>query len=405
MFTLPGKPNTGANVLANIANSSVEGLLERNRESRENETIKEGLKNLSEDSSPIDWIRAINNMAGISDKKREQLYKVPEMIGEYKKKGAIESQKIADQQKEDKRKADLAVKYGLDPDEVEDLKSSDIPAYARSLKEPKIPIGEKPVPKEYSEKIEKILAENPRASAEKLELEFDKEGIPPGYTSRYTETRRRDQERETTDKGKTIDIHNSWSKYDEELRSSADTARKQIEAMKDIQEALEEGASDPFGLVNWAKNFGPLGETLSNAFLSAAQGKMGAAIPQLIEGFRQLFGQRITDADLRILQDKLPSFGKTKEANEAILKILKKYAEPAITKYEVAKEIRKENKGFRPIDYDYLIDERMELKNEKGKESKEARVLTDSDLDFYLQRANNDPEKAAEMAKRDGYVW
>ena len=85
---------------------------------------------------------------------------------------------------------------------------------------------------------------------------------------------------------------------------------------------------------------------------------MQAALPNLIEGFRQLFGVRITDADLKILLDKLPDIGKSAETNKAIMGVLKKYGERAKQKHRIAREVTKEDGGFRKHNYEERVEQK-----------------------------------------------
>jgi hypothetical protein len=85
-----------------------------------------------------------------------------------------------------------------------------------------------------------------------------------------------------------------------------------------------------------------------------------SSIPQLLEGWKQVFGIRLTDADLKILQDKLPDIGKSPEANKAILKVMKKYGEMSSLRHKIATDIKKGNKGIRPLGYADMIEERFD---------------------------------------------
>jgi hypothetical protein len=68
----------------------------------------------------------------------------------------------------------------------------------------------------------------------------------------------------------------------------------------------------------------------------------------------------LSDADLKMLQDKLPSIGKNPDSNKAILKILGKYAELTTLRTQIARDIKQNNKGLRPLGYADMIEERFD---------------------------------------------
>lgn len=69
-----------------------------------------------------------------------------------------------------------------------------------------------------------------------------------------------------------------------------------------------------------------------------------ASVPNFLEGMKDIFGARLSDADLRIVEDKLPSISKNKEANLAILDVMQRAAERSIKLEKVAEDVL-EKKG------------------------------------------------------------
>lgn len=170
----------------------------------------------------------------------------------------------------------------------------------------------------------------------------------------------RQQERETLHNRKEqIEFHKESQKYDEDLLKNAKTAKNQMVAINNIEKSIKSGKVKPFSLANIFKGFGSIGNKFSNAFLNDDQATMQASIPGLLEGWKEVFGVRLSDADLRLLQDKLPDMGKSKEANLAILKVMKKYGETANLRSQIASEVKKKNKGLRPLGYADQIEERF----------------------------------------------
>lgn len=147
-------------------------------------------------------------------------------------------------------------------------------------------------------------------------------------------------------------------KFDDELRDKTRIARQQLETVKDIDKAIASGNVSPSSFANIFKGMGVLGDKVSQALLNKDESLLQSSIPQLLEGWKEVFGVRLSDADLKLLGDKLPSIGKTPEANRAVLGILKKYADMTLLRGKIGADIKKEYKGLRPLGYEDMIEER-----------------------------------------------
>ena len=155
-------------------------------------------------------------------------------------------------------------------------------------------------------------------------------------------------------------VHLESQKYDEELENNARIAKKQILAVKEIEKAVESGNVKPSSWANIFKGFGKVGDKLSEALLTGDEASLLASIPQLLEGWKQVFGVRLSDADLSILQDKLPSLGKSPEANRAVLKIMNKYADQTLLREKIASQVKSETKGLRPLGYSNIVEKKFD---------------------------------------------
>lgn len=180
------------------------------------------------------------------------------------------------------------------------------------------------------------------------------------------ELKRRQEERTLNQKtakstrDEELQFHKESEKYDEELLKQTKIAKKQVDTVNDIDKAIESGNVSPTSLANIFKGFGKIGDKISEALLNKDEATILASIPQLLEGWKEVFGVRLSDADLKLLQDKLPSIGKTAEANKAIVKVLKKYADMTLLRSSIAKEIKAANKGLRPLGYADKIEQRFD---------------------------------------------
>ena len=200
------------------------------------------------------------------------------------------------------------------------------------------------VPEEVGKRINEIVNANSESNADQLAQEFDAAGIPPIYSNKYVENRRRKDEKDidrdiaasTADKKQIHEYHKESAEYDKGLLDSYSRAKRQLEAVNDAIEAIDSGNIKPKSLANIFKGLGPLGDKISNAFLNEDQAKLLASIPQLLEGWKEVFGVRLSDADLKVIEDKLPSIGKDPEANKVFANIIKKYASMNKKKYEIS---------------------------------------------------------------------
>jgi hypothetical protein len=268
--------------------------------------------------------------------------------------------------------ADLENRYQLPQGSLAPYASN--PAMAQKIAAPKAdknPIGGLggiPLTPEESSQIAKVVNDNPDANAEQLEIAFNKSGVKPGSVKDILESRRRGEEtkRKETAEGKKqarkeqLDFHKESAKYDEQLEDKARIAKNQIDTIKTIGKAIDSGKVRPSSLANVFKSFGEVGKTFSNAFLSDDEATLLASIPGLLEGWKEVFGVRLSDADLNLLKDKLPDIGKSPEANKAILNIMKSYADKTLLRNKIATDVKEKNNGLRPLGYADQIEKRYD---------------------------------------------
>jgi hypothetical protein len=169
------------------------------------------------------------------------------------------------------------------------------------------------------------------------------------------------------------EYHKESKDYDKELINKYKTAKREYSTIKDLEKRIDKVT--PKSMANLLRGFGTVGDKLANAFLSKDQAAIQAAIPEFLEGKKEIFGVRLSDADLKIVQDKLVDIGKNPEANKTILRVMKKYAEQAMLRYRVATDIKKQNGGLRPLGFDDQVEERFEemiepvmMLNDQGRE-------------------------------------
>jgi hypothetical protein len=92
-------------------------------------------------------------------------------------------------------------------------------------------------------------------------------------------------------------------------------------------------------------------EKLSNDFVRDAKG---------------IFGGRITDADLTVFMQTIPTLNQTDEGRRKIMKNMKAFNDAALAEYDSLEEIIKENGGKRPNGLEFLVQQRAQDKIDKA---------------------------------------
>ena len=428
MFTLERKTNPLDLLVANAGNAFVQRSVDQNRMQRRNEEVMKGFAKLNENSSPLDVLQTIDGL-NIDPKEKELLYKGFEynerkklarekMTHEEKKAEQKEKDKAFEEQRkkqetkleEEQEVKAIAEANGIPYEKVRGMKPQRAATYALSQNKP-APGGvtAQAVPPEIAQAIEDTIQQNKEANADQLALKLTRAGVPVIFSNPYVESRRRQDE----EKGKEersekklsreekLAFHKDAEKYDEKIREVGNIAQKQISSIKEIRSNLKE--IKPGQAYNVFKSLGKKFTPIANAFQTSSQGVVEASIPQLLEGWKEVFGVRLSDADLKIIEAKLPSVSKSKEANEAILDILEKNARYSIKKAEIAREIKKENEGFRPLNFSDEVDERFEQSRAGRTKVAKGTPITNETASKYMRIAQSqNPQGTVDDWEREG---
>ncbi len=326
--------------------------------------------------------------------------------------------------------------FGNNPEMMQQFQSlppeQQLKAYELMNKPPPGGISAQSVPPEVSQAIPEIINANKEANADELAIAFDKAGIPRAYSNSYIENRRRQDEAKSKKETKAsevgrkeqLEFHKESQKYDEKLTTEADAGNKQLKSIQRQRELIPQiKKKDRIISALFA------GTKMENLVKSKDAQEFDSLVLPMIEGKKETFGVRLSDADLRLVLQKIATSEKDPEANKAILDWQELEAKMAIDKRKIADEIRKDNEGLRPLDFQSQIRDRLEKKygdeiqektdaimSLKDDPESEARIverkkvpsgtpLDTKSIDRYLKLSNNDPNKAAEMAREDGYEF
>lgn len=219
-----------------------------------------------------------------------------------------------------------------------------------------------------------------------------------------------------------LEFHRESQKFDEDLSKKSESAEKKLKAIEQQKKILPKLTKKD--RIVTALFFGTKYENLVKS--KNAQEFDSLVLPML-EGMRAMFGTRLSDADLKLVLQKIATSEKDPEANKAILDWQALEAKMDVEKRKIADQIRKENRGLRPLDYQDRINKKvdekfgqeidqtasriMELEEDPqdfAKVTQRTKVpqgtpLDTKAIDLYLKIADNDPEKAMKLAKEDGY--
>lgn len=272
--------------------------------------------------------------------------------------------KLQEEQKKQRENEDLIAgiekERNVPPGTYAKFKSN--PALAEKVtKEPKVPLSQQPIPDKEQDAINRVTSSDAykKANLPGKENLLLNAGVSAANVEKHTKTAaaqdKNDLARQKFEAQNALQVHATTKDYDETIAKEAKSAKHQMSALKDIEKRIDN--VQPTDMANVMRFFGETGKKISDAILTGDQATIQASIPAFLEGRKELFGVRLSDADLALLSDKMIDIGKNKEANKAIYNLTMKYAKKAILREEIGSKIKKANKGYRPIDYNDQLEE------------------------------------------------
>lgn len=156
-----------------------------------------------------------------------------------------------------------------------------------------------------------------------------------------------------------MQIHKDLQKADNEIHDAAKVARTRQSSFNVMRKNLESGNLNPRAFDN-VLTTALKGSRWENFFKNKDRAEFEAAALSSFEGMKDLFGTRLSDADLRQAAGKIPDPSKSIEANLAVIDFMDFQDKMKVAEEKVGAEIKKENGGFRPLDYQEQIRERMQ---------------------------------------------
>jgi len=120
------------------------------------------------------------------------------------------------------------------------------------------------------------------------------------------------------------------------IREEADSSRRMLKSIENQQHIIDKGLKT--GPLSWNSIMHKMG--MIGASSPEAQA-FQANILNYMEGQRTKFGIRLTDADLKIINDKMPELAKSKEGNQLILSLFRAEAKDNLLRKEAMNNIVK----------------------------------------------------------------
>lgn len=341
MFTLNGGETAGSQFLGGLNRTFVPGFRQDMQNMQENQNILQALSKINQDSSPLDIIKALFATRASPDR-------IKDVLGGFKD-IAAQRQAQLDMQDDKKRGQALADAYNIPYEKVKDLRAKEIESYGKSQKES---AKFEALPDHLKQKaIEFTNREDFKdMTPSQIIVEGHAYGLPTGFVDQLAKAK-------TEEDKQKFDIHKDTAKFDEKISEAAKAAEAKIRALNQAEPLIPK-----IGLTQRVIS-SVFGESSLGKLLSSPDAQMleSLTVP-LIEGMKDLFGTRLSDSDLKLVLKGLASPEKSSEVNKNIIKLGKIEAEMAIEREKIARQIKRENKNLRPVDYETQIKERLEEK-------------------------------------------
>jgi hypothetical protein len=186
-----------------------------------------------------------------------------------------------------------------------------------------------------------------------------------------------DAERYKADKKHLLDVHKDSMKFDDKIQEEAKSAVRDLQSSATARKSISTGNINPKTIKGIARTLYK-GSKWEQYFSNPDISTLEAASLTEYEGGRQLFGGILSDRDLTILAGKVISADKTPAQNLAILDYRDLVNKSKVAEAEIGDQIKAENGGYRPINYQAQVKARMkELYGDEIRDTV-AKVLNES---------------------------
>lgn len=141
-------------------------------------------------------------------------------------------------------------------------------------------------------------------------------------------------------------------KYNQELQAAAKQHELKTQTLNKLEALNKKGVTgkpyekllEKFGLIN---------------LTSEGRREFAADVKNLITDIRSILGGQFSQFEFQTILNAYPSADFSKDANSAIIKNLQEFQSIRNKEFEIAKDIKKENKGKVPFDFQSQVNERL----------------------------------------------
>ena len=349
-FTLGRKPNPLVNAFGSLAGE----LTKRATEGRENRIIGDAFKKLQDpNTSNIEALQMLSQL-DVSPEKKEFLGRGFEAINQQKMKQAALMNQKQEMEQRRARNVQVAGHLGLEnPEQYADVEPTQIVAIHKS-KNPK-PAGgitAQPIPKDQLAVMNEIDAGNPNASPAKRAQLYSEAGVPESAYKFRIES----QQAELKPSERELQIEKSQATSDVKYNEQLQEASKQHELKEQTLERLDKLNKKGVTGKPYEKLLEKAGLT---ALTSEGRREFAADVKNLITDIRSILGAQFTGFEFQTILNAYPSADFSKEANAAIIRNLKEFQDIKKKEVEFANELKKQNKGKIPFDFQAQVNEKV----------------------------------------------
>jgi len=149
------------------------------------------------------------------------------------------------------------------------------------------------------------------------------------------------------------DLAKADVKYNQELQSAEKQHKLKSQSLDRLEKLNKKGVTGkPFEKI--------LEKSGLIALTSEGRREFAADVKNLITDIRSILGSQFSQFEFQTILNAYPSPDFSKEANTAIIRNLQEFQDIRNKEFEIAKEIKKENAGKIPSDYQALVNERVQ---------------------------------------------
>jgi len=155
-----------------------------------------------------------------------------------------------------------------------------------------------------------------------------------------------------------VRIDKNQEKTYNKIQNEAEHAESHLKSSAQARKAIASGNVGTKGIGGLKRAFFK-GSKWEEYFKNEDHALLEAAALEDFSGMKDMFGTRLSDADLKVVSGKVVSPYKSNEANLAIIDYREFQDRMKIAKAEVADQIIEENGGYKPYDFSKQIRQRM----------------------------------------------